>query len=62
MGALHESGIAALAGTARREKGHQHLDEPALRDIPVTLATLPRLPALALIRFYKETHGNARLF
>jgi hypothetical protein len=37
MGALHESGIAAVAGTAGRENGHPHLDETALREIPVTL-------------------------
>ncbi len=55
MGALPESGIAAVADTARRQNGHRHLDEPALREIPFTLANLPRLPALALIRVYQAT-------
>ncbi len=34
---------------------HDPIAEPALRDIPVTLGTLPRLPALALIRLYQLT-------
>jgi hypothetical protein len=55
MGALPESGIAAVADTARRQSGHRHLDEPALREIPFTLANLPRLPALAVIRIYQAT-------
>jgi putative membrane protein insertion efficiency factor len=55
MDALHESGIAAVVSTAGREHGHLHPDEPALREIPLTFATLPRLPALALIRFYQAT-------
>lgn len=55
MGALHESGIAAVADTARRQSGHRHLDEPDLREIPFTLANLPRLPALAVIRIYQAT-------
>jgi len=29
--------------------------EPALSEIPLTLRNLPRLPALALIRFYQKT-------
>jgi hypothetical protein len=29
--------------------------EPGLREIPLTLANLPRLPALALIRLYQFT-------
>jgi len=29
--------------------------EPALREVPITLANLPRLPVLALIRFYQMT-------
>jgi len=34
---------------------HDHLLEPGLREIPLTLDNLPRLPALALIRFYQLT-------
>ncbi len=30
-------------------------DEPSLRQIPLTWRTLPRLPALALIRLYQMT-------
>jgi putative membrane protein insertion efficiency factor len=55
MGALHDGGIAAVTDTARRQNGHRQLDEPGLREIPFTLANLPRLPALALIRFYQAT-------
>lgn len=38
-----------------RRDGHLHWMEPALREIPVTLGTLPRLPALAMIRLYQAT-------
>jgi putative membrane protein insertion efficiency factor len=34
---------------------HDHPLEPGLREIPLTLNNLPRLPALALIRFYQLT-------
>lgn len=34
-------------------------DEPRLRDIPLTLGNLPRLPLLALIRFYQMTISRA---
>lgn len=34
---------------------HNHAPEPGLREIPLTLANLPRLPALALIRLYQLT-------
>lgn len=34
-------------------------DEPRLRDIPISLGTLPRLPALALIRAYQLTISRA---
>ena len=34
---------------------HDHLLEPGLREIPLTLSNLPRLPALALIRLYQGT-------
>lgn len=30
-------------------------NEPALSDIPLTLGNIPRMPALALIRFYQQT-------
>lgn len=33
--------------------------EPRLRDIPVNLGTLPRLPVLALIRAYQLTISRA---
>ncbi len=33
--------------------------EPRLRDIPLTLGTLPRLPVLALIRAYQLTISRA---
>lgn len=39
--------------------GHAHDGEPALREIPITLSTLPRLPALALIRLYQATVSRA---
>jgi len=32
---------------------HLHDHEPALREIPIRLGTLPRLPVLALIRLYQ---------
>jgi putative membrane protein insertion efficiency factor len=37
------------------ETAHDPIVEPSLREIPVSLATLPRLPALALIRLYQMT-------
>ncbi|HEY4667426.1 MAG TPA: membrane protein insertion efficiency factor YidD [Anaerolineales bacterium] len=46
------SGAAPAPG---RQNGQLHSEEPALREIPVTLATLPRLPALAMIRLYQAT-------
>ena len=33
--------------------------EPSLRDIPITPGNLPRLPVLALIRFYQLTISRA---
>lgn len=33
--------------------------EPALRDIPLRIANLPRLPALAAIRLYQNTVSRA---
>lgn len=55
MGAHHESGIAGVSTAVGREIAPPHPDEPALREFPITLATLPRLPALAMIRFYQAT-------
>ncbi len=39
----------------RADAVHEPVVEPALREIPVTLGTLPRLPVLALIRLYQIT-------
>ena len=50
-----ESRTSVVASVPGRQIGHLHSDEPALREIPVTLATLPRLPALAMIRLYQAT-------
>lgn len=36
-----------------REDEHFHNEEPRLRDIPVTLRNIPKLPLLALIRLYQ---------
>ena len=39
---------------------HAHSeDEPRLRDLPLTLWNLPRIPALALIRLYQMTFAHA---
>lgn len=38
---------------------HDHPSEPQLRDLPVTIWTLPRLPLLALIRLYQKTVSPA---
>jgi putative membrane protein insertion efficiency factor len=34
---------------------HVHIEEPRLRDLPLTLFNLPRIPLLALIRLYQAT-------
>ncbi len=40
--------------------GHEHRHGvPALREIPMNWRTLPRLPLLALIRFYQLTISRA---
>ena len=36
------------------EHSHQKSQEPSLREMPITLGTLPRLPVLALIRLYQR--------
>ena len=41
------------------EHTHENINEAALRDIPITWATLPRLPALALIRLYQKVVSPA---
>jgi len=38
---------------------HSHNPEPKLRDIPLTLMNLPRLPLLALVRLYQFTISRA---
>lgn len=39
---------------------HEHQDtEPNLRDLPLTIWTLPRLPLLGLIRLYQVTISRA---
>ena len=38
---------------------HVHEEEPRLRDLPVTLGNLPRIPLLALIRLYQATFSRA---
>jgi len=38
---------------------HDHTKEPRLRDIELTIANLPRLPFLALIRLYQKTISRA---
>jgi len=37
---------------------HSHDNDPALRDLPLTLANLPRLPLLAVIRLYQLTFSR----
>jgi putative membrane protein insertion efficiency factor len=36
-----------------------HNPEPRLRDLPLTIRNLPRLPLLALVRFYQLTVSRA---
>lgn len=36
-----------------------HADEPAFKDIPLTIKNLPRIPLLALIRLYQVTISPA---
>jgi len=38
----------------REISAHLHEQEPSLRDIPIQLGTLARLPVLALIRLYQR--------
>jgi uncharacterized protein len=41
--------------TQQSETPHEHLEDPRLRDMPVTLLNLPRILLLALIRLYQMT-------
>jgi hypothetical protein len=41
------------------EEKHEHTVEPKLREIPVNLKTLPRIPVLGLIRLYQKTLSRA---
>lgn len=36
-----------------QEDEHIHVDEPRLRDIPLTLRNIPKIPLLGLIRLYQ---------
>lgn len=47
--------IAQSPGANEVKQADQHSIEPALREIPLTWSNLPRLPLLALIRFYQLT-------
>ena len=38
---------------------HSHEIDPPLRDLPMTSGNLPRLPLLAVIRFYQLTFSRA---
>jgi uncharacterized protein len=38
---------------AEQNEEHVHTGEPRLRDLPVNLFTLPRIPLLGLIRLYQ---------
>jgi len=38
---------------------HSHNHEPGLRDLPLNIKNLPRIPLLALIRFYQMTISRA---
>ncbi len=41
--------------TQQPETPHEHIEEPRLRDMPVTLLNLPRILLLAMIRGYQMT-------
>lgn len=42
-----------------QEDQHSHVEEPRLRDIPLTLLNIPRIPLLALIRLYQAVVSPA---
>ena len=41
------------------DEHHSHSPEPNLRDLPLTILNLPRIPLLALIRLYQLTISRA---
>jgi putative membrane protein insertion efficiency factor len=41
------------------EQDHDHVQEPRLRDLPVTLWNVPRFLLLAFIRLYQATFSRA---
>jgi len=38
---------------------HEHIDEPSLRDLPLTLWNIPRFVLLGFIRLYQATFSKA---
>ncbi len=42
-----------------QEDQHIHVEEPRLRDLPITLKNIPRIPILALIRLYQAVVSPA---
>jgi putative membrane protein insertion efficiency factor len=42
-----------------QEDQHSHAEEPRLRDIPLKLINIPRIPLLALIRLYQAVVSPA---
>ena len=39
--------------------GHEHVDEPSLRDLPLTVWNIPRFVLLGFIRLYQATFSKA---
>lgn len=39
--------------------GHEHIDEPNLRDLPLRVGNIPRLVLLGFIRLYQATFSKA---
>lgn len=42
-----------------QEDQHIHVEEPRMRDLPLTLKNIPRIPILALIRLYQAVVSPA---
>lgn len=42
-----------------QEDQHIHVEEPRLRDLPITFRNIPRMPILALIRLYQAVISPA---
>jgi len=38
---------------------HAHHEQPRLRDLPINIFNIPRIPLLALIRLYQQTISRA---